>query len=355
MQIAELTTPALLLDSSAFEHNLSTLASVFPGPSLRPHVKAHKSTDIARAQLRHGHQGFTCATIREVEVLAGAGLGDDLLLANEVMDARRIGDCVATTGATVILAVDSSETILAAANGGVGDVVIDINIGLPRCGATLSDVGRLADLARSKGLNVRGVMGYEGHLMMELDRSKQRAKVEAAFLTLREAHEIVGGELVSGGGTGTFAIHKELGMVTEVQCGSYCLMDSHYAQHGFDFRQALLLLATIIHVSDQGWMVADCGLKANGMDHGNPSVNGAEVLFCSDEHITFVPTPGTSLSKSRPGDRVLITPAHCDPTVAYHEQYWLVDGGADGLSSLTQSELAAETVHGRWAVDMRAW
>jgi D-threonine aldolase len=351
MRLGELQTPALLLDLDAFEHNLSVMAKAFPGNRQRPHVKAHKSTDIAQRQRTYGHSGFTCATIREVEVLATNGLGDDLLLANEVTDARRLGVCVEKTGARITLAVDSPETIEAAVHGGVRDVLIDVNIGLPRCGVDPEHAGALADVARSKGLNVRGVMGYEGHLMMVMDQAKQQSKVRAAFELLLRAHSDVGGDVVSGGGTGTFAIHQELNMITEIQCGSYALMDSQYTQHDFGFRQAIYLLATVISVNATGWAVADCGLKANGMDHGNPSVANAVVQFCSDEHIVFTPDAGGPLADVRVNDRVLVTPAHCDPTVAYHQQYWT----ARGIELANVSTLADTAVVDQWKIDMRAW
>src|SRR2546426_5389771 len=150
MRIGELVTPALLVDADAFEHNLATMAAALPGARLRPHVKAHKCTALARRQAEHGHRAFTCATIREVEGMAAAGLGDDLLLANEVLDARRLG----ALDARVTLAVDSEETIAAAAAGGVKEVVIDVNIGLPRCGCFPDQAGRLAERARTRGLTV---------------------------------------------------------------------------------------------------------------------------------------------------------------------------------------------------------
>ena len=110
VKIDELPTPSLLLDAQALDRNLSRMAEVLPGPRLRPHVKAHKSTRLARRQLDHGHRHFCCATIREMEGMAAAGLGEDLLLANEVLDARRLGDL----DARVTIAVDSEETITAA-------------------------------------------------------------------------------------------------------------------------------------------------------------------------------------------------------------------------------------------------
>ncbi len=347
MLLGDLQTPALLLDLHAFEHNLALMAKAFPGAKQRPHVKAHKSTSIAKRQRAYGHTGFTCATIRELEVLAKEGLGTDLLLANEVTDARRLGVCSEQTGARITLAVDSLETIDAAAKGGVGEVLIDVNIGLPRCGVDPEHAGALADAARKRGLSVRGVMGYEGHLMMVMDQERQQAKVRSAFELLLRAHSDVGGDVISGGGTGTFAIHQKLNMVTEIQCGSYALMDSQYTQHDFGFRQAIFLLATVISVNAKGWAVADCGLKANGMDHGNPSIGDAVVHFCSDEHITFAPNPDGALANLRVDDRILVTPAHCDPTVAYHEQYFTIEP-----EDVDTDVLADVEVTDRWAIDM---
>src|SRR5215218_7587361 len=138
MRVAELVTPALVLDAGAFEHNLSTMAAALPGSRLRPHVKAHKCTALAARQAAAGHRRFTCATVREVEGMAAAGLGQDLMLANEVLDARRLGAVVAS-GARVTLAVDSDVTVAAAAAGGVREVIVDVNVGLPRCGCDPAD------------------------------------------------------------------------------------------------------------------------------------------------------------------------------------------------------------------------
>ncbi len=147
LRIDALQTPALLIDLAVFERNIAEMSKALPGPRLRPHVKAHKCTNLARRQAAAGHEGFTCATIRECEGMVAAGLGQDLLLANEVLDARRIGALVAG-GARVTVAVDSPQTIEAAAAGGVREVVIDVNVGMPRCGCDPADAGRLAGLAR---------------------------------------------------------------------------------------------------------------------------------------------------------------------------------------------------------------
>ena len=327
MQLPELSTPALLVDAEALEFNLRTMAEALPGPRLRPHVKAYKCTTLARRQAELGSRSFTCATIREVEGMAAAGLGEDLLLANEVLDTRRLG----ALDARVTVAVDSEATLAAAADGGVAEVLVDVNVGLPRCGCAPEDAGRIADLARSRGLEVRGVMGYEGHLMAVEDRADRSRGVEESMANLARAHALVGGEIISAGGTGSYDINQ---VASEIQAGSYALMDTAYAKLGLPFRQALSDLATVISVSPQ-FAVADCGLKALGMDHGNPSIEGASVWFCSDEHITFA-----AERPLRVGERIRVWPAHVDPTVAYHESLRIVSG---------------EEVVDTWPVDLRGW
>ena len=350
MKIQDLPTPALVADAARIEGNLATMAQAHPGTSLRPHVKAHKSTALARRQAAHGHPGFCAATIREIEGLAAAGLGEDLLLANEVLDARRLGECV-RRGARVTLAVDSPETIEAALRGGVPEVLIDVNVGLPRCGCAPEEAGALAERARACGLEVRGVMGYEGHVVGLSDRAQRERGCETSMEILLAAHADVGGDVISAGGTGTWDCHSS---ATEIQAGSYVLMDTAYAALGLPFVQAFYLLASVVSVAprDAGYAVADAGLKALGMDHGNPSLPGGRVLFCSDEHVTFTvgaaaeaadtpsPIDWFAPERVRVGDRIRLVPAHVDPTLAYHERLYVADG---------------EDVIDTWPIDLRGW
>jgi D-threonine aldolase len=157
---------------------------------------------------------------------------------------------------------------------------------------------------------------------------------------LARAAADVGGDVVSAGGTGTYADNA---VATEIQAGSYALMDTAYGAVGLPFRQALTALATVVSASPPSseiqppWLVADVGLKSLGMDHGNPTVPGATVWFCSDEHTTFAPDVPRSVTV---GDRVRVLPAHVDPTVALHAALHLVDG---------------DTVIETWPVDLRGW
>jgi D-serine deaminase-like pyridoxal phosphate-dependent protein len=126
------------------------------------------------------------------------------------------------------------------------------------------------------------------------------------------------GEVMSAGGTGTYDLNT---WATEIQAGSYALIDTANAELDLAFRQALSVLATMISASSAD-AVADCGLKALGMDHGNPAIEGGhQVWFVSDEHVTFGPAQPV-----RVGDRIRVLPAHIDPTVAYHEEMHVVEG-----------------------------
>lgn len=333
-RLSDLGTPALVVDTHDVEHNVATMAAVLPGARCRPHVKAHKCTELARRQRDVGHRSFTCATAREMVGMAEAGLGEDLLLANELLDPGRLAD-LAALDARVTVALDSDETLDAAAGAGLRECVIDVNVGLPRCGCLPEDAGALADRARRRGFEVRGVMGYEGHVVGLADRAERVRQGDESMAQLARAHADVGGDVISAGGTGTFDLNE---VATEIQAGSYALMDTAYAALGLPFRRALAVLATVVSTNRRdGFAVADCGLKSLGMDHGNPSIDGATIWFCSDEHVTYSRDDG---SLPEVGNRVRVWPAHVDPTVAYHERLQVVDG---------------DTVVDTWAIDLRGW
>ncbi len=340
MKVGDLSTPALVVDATAVEENLATMAAALPGTRCRPHVKAHKCTALARDQHAHGHTGFTCATPREIAGLAAAGLVDDLLLANEVVDPERLA-MLAALDARVTVAVDSMATIEAAARAGIRECLIDVSVGMPRCGCDVDEAGALADAARAQGLEVRGVMGYEGHVVGLPDRAERVRQTAESMAVLAQAHDAVGGDVVSAGGTGTYDIND----ARDRDPGRLVRADGHRVRVELDlpFRLSLHVEATVISVNGrEGFAVADCGLKALGMDHGNPTVEGGVVWFCSDEHVTFSPADGAALPTV--GDRVRVRPAHVDPTVAYHERFQIADGSTPDAAIIDT-----------WAVDLRGW
>ena len=336
---SQLATPALLIDLDALNGNLRTMSLRHPGTKLRPHTKAHKCTNLANLQSQYGHKTFTCATPREIIGMAAAGVGKDYLLANEVVDPDRLSALAKVSqSARVTIAVDSEITVMAAARAGLCDVLIDVNVGLPRCGVAPALAGQLADFARKQKMTVHGVMGYEGHLMMVDGHEKRKQRVADSMQLLASASQDVGGEIISAGGTGTFDLHDET-CINELQAGSYALMDTHYAKLNLPFDQSCFVLGTVISKSTD-WLVIDVGLKSLGMDHGNPSVDGFDVLFCSDEHTTLATKKESKNTKVSVGDKLRVIPAHIDPTMAMHELAFLVRG---------------DEVIDSWPIDLRGW
>jgi D-serine deaminase-like pyridoxal phosphate-dependent protein len=126
-------------------------------------------------------------------------------------------------------------------------------------------------------------------------------------------------DLVSAGGTGTHDISGRVPGVTEIQAGSYVLMDADYARLALPFEQALFVLGTVVSRPAPERCVADCGHKATSKDHGLPSVEGvagASVLSLNDEHATIALPPGAAVAI---GDRIRLRPSHIDPTINLHD------------------------------------
>jgi D-serine deaminase-like pyridoxal phosphate-dependent protein len=344
VHVADVPTPALVVDVRAMERNIRRMADFVAAGAcrLRPHFKAHKTPAIARRQLAAGScTGLTCATVAEAELIVDEALTDDVLIANEVVGPGKATRVAALARrADVKVAVDSlpglDELAAAAVRAGseVG-VLVDVDVGLPRCG--IPPGGPALDLGRrvvaTAGVRLRGLMGYEGHVVGIPARAERTARcleaverLTATARLFRDAGLPCG--TVSAGGTGTYDITGRVEGVTEIQAGSYVLMDTAYAQLDLPFEQAFSVLATVLSRPSRTLCVADGGHKACTFDHGNPAVKdvaGASVLFLSDEHATIAIPEECPL---RPGDRIALWPSHIDPTINLHDALYAVDGDA---------------------------
>jgi D-serine deaminase-like pyridoxal phosphate-dependent protein len=342
MKLHEIPTPALVVDLPAMERNIRRMADFFAGRpcKLRPHFKAHKTPAIARRQLAAGScTGLTVATVGEAELVAAEGVADDVLIANEVLGpgkaarvaklARQIDIKVAVDSEA---ALDDIASAARAAGVEVG-VVVDVNVGLPRCGVAPGEpaLALAKRVAGTAGVRLRGLMGYEGHVVGLEDRGEREARAQKALGRLLETLRLMREaglpcEIVSAGGTGTYDITGVMEGVTEIQAGSYALMDTAYAKLGLPFGQALSILSTVLSRPRPEQCATDAGLKACAVDHGNPAVKGVEgasVLFLSDEHATIALPPESAIA---PGDRVELWPSHIDPTINLHDVLFAVDG-----------------------------
>jgi len=322
------------------DRNIRRMAAFFADATcrLRPHFKAHKTPAIARRQLVAGScSGLTCATVSEAEI--AAEVCDDILIANEVVDPNKCARVAALARRVrMTVAVDSIEGLeavgrAAATAGATVGVVVDVNVGQMRCGVSPGgDVLRLARrVAATGGVELRGVMGYEGHVVSVPSRAEREAQGRAAMEGLVDSARMLRAdglpcELVSAGGTGTYDISGRVPGVTEIQAGSYVLMDTDYGGLDLPFEQAFWVMGTVISRPTATRVVADCGHKSTTKDHGLPRVRGlqgASVTSLNDEHATIAVPPACGLQI---GARVFLIPSHTDPTINLHDVFYVLDG-----------------------------
>jgi D-serine deaminase-like pyridoxal phosphate-dependent protein len=337
----QIDTPALTVDLPTLKRNILKMADFFKDKTarVRPHFKTPKTVEIARMQLEAGAAGITCAKVSEAEVLVEAGIRD-ILIANEVVGGQKINRLVRLLkkGAEVKLAVDGAENIrelsalTARAKVRLG-VLIDINVGLPRCGVAPEQAVELARLVmKSPGLELRGIMGYEGHIVLHEDaqfREQEAKKSMARLLSAKELIEQQGMkvEIVSGGGTGTYNITGVYPGVTEVQAGSYALMDTRYDKLNLGFEKAVTALATVISTACPGFIITDAGEKFMSIEFGMPRLIGvpdAQLAFLSEEHGHITYQGGQPPRKV--GDKVEFYPSHICTTLNLNDWLWVVEG-----------------------------
>jgi D-serine deaminase-like pyridoxal phosphate-dependent protein len=340
--VDDIPTPALVVDIDALDRNLERLEALLAGTGIRarPHAKAHKCAEIARRQIALGATGICCQTVAEVEAFAAAGIGD-ILLSNEVTDPRKLARLAAISDATRLgICVDSLpalELIAQARPKRAWDIYVEVDVGGGRCG--VKDPKAAVALARSVssfGLKLAGLQAYNGkiqHVKSAAERKRATGDTAAATRLFAEAFERAGLSLaiISGGGTGTVDFDRTDGVLDEVQCGTYALMDADYCSlqstPGLRFEVALTLVASVIGAAPDH-LVLDAGLKALAFDSGMPVPRDLDHIVYgnpSDEHGILTAVQGGSLSAI--GHRVHLIPGHCDPTIALHDRIYAVRGG----------------------------
>ncbi|HWE20980.1 MAG TPA: DSD1 family PLP-dependent enzyme [Hyphomicrobiaceae bacterium] len=353
MALAQVDTPALVIDLDAFDRNLQRMASFAArsGMRLRAHAKTHKSPIIAARQVALGAVGVCCQKVSEAEVMVEGGIGD-VLVSNEVAGAAKLDRLAALARrATVGVCVDDpgnvAELETAAAGAGARlDVLVEIDVGAKRCGATAgAPAARIAELvAAAPHLRFAGLQAYHGSAQHVREAGERRNLIARAVELVQETQRALaaaglGARTVSGAGTGTYENEAASGVYTELQCGSYIFMDADYARNkcadgsAFDaYEHALFVYATVMSAPVPERVVVDAGLKAHSVDSGMPvpwQLPGAVYRRPSDEH-GVLDLSGCSARLGR-GDKVLLIPGHCDPTVNLHDWYVGVRGlGTDG-------------------------
>ncbi len=346
-----IATPALVCDFALLLENIARMADVTrsAGVALRPHVKSHKSAFIARRQLEAGAAGLSCAKLAEAEVIVeclrddGYGRPFSVLLTSPLVGraaAHRAANLAARCD--LIAVVDHPDGVdeLAAAVEAAGtelSLLCDVDVGLGRTGVTgaTEAIALVERIDRCDRLHFKGVQGYGGQLQHIVGRESRRtATVESArkLRVVVDAIEALGFpvHLRTGGGTGTAVIDMDIGLLNELQAGSYVFMDREYRDAlGSDpegrFAQSLTIATTVISANQEGFVTVDAGLKAMATDAGAPLVVGhesdVEYHFFGDEH-GLVTNDATNPFQR--GDRLELVPPHCDPTVDRYDAIWLV-------------------------------
>ena len=343
----EVDTPALVVDLDALERNLLRMADAVKGSGvrLRPHAKSHKCAQIARAQIAAGAVGVCCQKVSEAEALVAGGVAD-VLVTNEIVGPRKIARLarLVREAKVAVLADDAGNVAdldaAARAEGVRLDVLVEVNVGADRCGIApgAPALALARAIAARHSLRFAGLHAYHGSAQHVRGPAERRAAIAAAAEKARLTKTLIESagiacETVTGAGTGTFLLESASRVYNEIQPGSYVFMDADYNRNVWEegwprFEQSLFVLATVMSVPAPDRAVLDAGLKASSVDSGLPQVHehpGVEYVKASDEHGVLKITAGARAPKL--GEKLLLVPGHCDPTVNLYDCFVCVRKG----------------------------
>ena len=300
----ELDTPALLVDLDAMEKNLDTMARYCreKGLNLRPHSKTYKAVPFfAWMQLKRGAIGITVSKLTEAETLAASGISS-ILIANQVVGRTKIKRLANLCSYTdTIAAVDCLENIemiseIASAQGVKVGLLIEVDIGNNRCGADPDEAIELAKaIIRLNGVEFRGIMGYDGHLVFLEDSEREVRSIEAykKLAGVKEVLESMGipVEIVSGSGSGTYKPATSVICLTEIQAGTYIFNDTTYKSKCLpEYECVLSVMATVISKKNrpgfEDMAILNLGTKCISLNYGFPPVKShkGEIFSMPQEH-----------------------------------------------------------------------
>jgi len=346
MRLEEVDTPALILELDAFETNLKRLAdAVGRRVRVRAHAKTHKCPEIGKRQVAAGAVGVCCQKVSEAEAMVDGGIAD-VLVSNEIVGTRKLERLAALARrARIGVCVDHADNVreLQAAAQGAGATIetyIELEIGMRRCGVAPGEpaLALARGIFASPNLRFMGIHAYHGRAQHIRSAEERRAVIQNASLLVKNTkamllHAGLPCPIVTGAGSGTFMFEVELGAWDEIQPGSYVFMDWDYARNEWAppmprFEHSLFVLATVMSRPNPALAVVDAGLKASSVDSGMPGVwerPGLSYTHASDEHGWVEIGPGAAPPGL--GDKLLLVPGHCDPTVNLYDWYVCVRGG----------------------------
>ncbi len=359
----ELDTPCLTIDIDILEHNLANMQATADaaGKNLRPHAKTHKCSQLAKKQLEAGAIGVCAAKVSEAEVLADAGV-QGILITGPVVTAQKIERLAAILkkDSTIMVVVDHPDNARRLNDAMRGrhlslDVLLDTDVGLARTGVLPESALELTGhITHASNLRLKGVQAYAGfvqHIQSYPERKKaslecmQRAA--EFFHNLKEKEQAC--TIFSGAGTGTYDIDIHISELTELQVGSYAVMDAEYLNIGVkgdsarfvDFQPALTLLTTVVSVNHPEFVTVDAGLKSLYRHGGipfvvSPGFTDLRYEWFGDEYGKLIRKDGGNLPPL--GAVLELVTSHCDPTINLFDCFYITRG---------------EQVIDRWPIDLR--
>ena len=333
----ELVTPALLLDLPAARRNIAKMADrlrAMPA-KLRPHIKVHKSPELARMQVEAGAIGISTATIWETIVMVRSGI-DSVFLVNTLAGREKLAALAEIAReAEVMVAVDDAKNTaeIAAAARAAGSkigVLIEVDTGMDRAGVDTPQ--QAVELARRvaglDGVKLMGVTGYEGHCSLTPERELRASRQRVAMSMLVDAADQIRAAglpcpIVSAGGTATWDWTATTPGITEIQAGSYAVMDNFHFPMAGDFEKALTVLTTVISRPPDR-VIVDAGNKSLGAP-ALSTLRGHDLkaLRFDEEHGLFIAEPSYPLHV---GDVVELVPGYAPGTVNWYDAYHVVEG-----------------------------
>lgn len=345
-----LNTPVLVIDIDALDRNIAEMAAFARehGLALRPHAKTHKSADIAKKQIAAGAVGVCCAKLGEAEAMADAGV-EAILITSPIVSppaiARLMNLNARVTDLRVVADNPSNVATLNSAaqmTGKALSILIDIDPGIRRTGVASAEAAVALGQAMQAApfLRYLGVQYYCGREQHVEGYAERRAAIEDRTSYLRTVIQALSGiglppGVITGGGTGTHRIDADLGVLNELQVGSYVFMDRQYNECDLTgsgasnqpYETSLQIDARVVSANTPGLATIDSGFKAMATDGGPAAVlsgapAGSAFHFMGDEHALLI----TGETQLNIGDIVTLTAPHCDPTVNLYDHYHVVRG-----------------------------
>lgn len=358
-----LDTPCLIIDKNALEFNLNVMRqhSRNHQVNIRPHVKTHKCSTLAKLQIEYGAIGISAAKVSEAEVLIDNGINNILITSPIVAKNKiaRLASCIIKAPET-ILVVDNEKNLYDLNEAGHAiqsriNILIDLDAGIGRTGIPPDNALAFArKIQQFKWLNLMGIQCYAGnlqHITSFEERKKRSLQImdSASHVVEQFKRANLPCSILTGTGTGTYDIDIEASEVTEIQPGSYTVMDVEYGNIASKnsasftaFKPAMTLLTTVISSNRKEHVTVDSGTKSIYFDTQNkPKIISHKGLHYDwggfgDEHGKITADKDCELPKN--GEVLELIVPHCDPTINLYDKFYIINNGV---------------IEDVWAIDLR--